>query len=98
MFSNVLLSDMTGTSRAKGEIRGQEGVGTLPRHFSNRPGLSNRLGMPRLHFEVIKMPTVPRPGTRPLYVELPHDLVEELETLAATNRRTLKAEITVAIE
>jgi hypothetical protein len=44
------------------------------------------------------MPTVPRPGLRPVYVELEQDLADRLEALAGRNRRTLKAEITIAIE
>lgn len=44
------------------------------------------------------MPIAPRPGTRPVYVELPQELAQSLEALAQANRRTLKAEITLAIE
>ena len=44
------------------------------------------------------MPSVPRPGKRPFYVELDQQLAEKLEALAAANRRTLKGEITIAIE
>lgn len=44
------------------------------------------------------MPIAPRPGTRPVYVELPQELAQSLEAMAQANRRTLKAEITLAIE
>jgi predicted DNA-binding protein len=44
------------------------------------------------------MPIEPRPGTRPVYVELPLELAQRLEAIAQANRRTLKAEITLAIE
>jgi hypothetical protein len=44
------------------------------------------------------MPTVPRPGIRPVYVELEQALADQLEELARRNRRTLKAEITIALE
>jgi hypothetical protein len=44
------------------------------------------------------MPSKPRPGVRPVYVELPEDLAAQLEALAESNRRKLKAEIVLAIE
>lgn len=44
------------------------------------------------------MPSVPRPGIRPIYVELEQDLADRLAALAKRNRRTLKAEITIGLE
>jgi len=43
------------------------------------------------------MPKEPRPGMRPVYLELEQDLVERLEALAERNHRTLKAEFTAAL-
>ncbi len=44
------------------------------------------------------MPTVRRPGKRTLYVELPEELWERLNTLAETNRRKITAEVVLALE
>lgn len=44
------------------------------------------------------MPSLPRAGIRPIYVELDRHLAERLEALAEENHRTLKAEITIALE
>jgi len=44
------------------------------------------------------MPKLPRPGIRPVYVELDQNLANRLEALAEGNHRTLKAEITIALE
>lgn len=38
-----------------------------------------------------------RPNVRPLYVELPIDLSEQLDALAGQNMRTLKAEVLIAL-
>jgi hypothetical protein len=43
------------------------------------------------------MPTKARPGVRALYVELPEELAERLQALAAKNLRKIKAEVTLAI-
>jgi hypothetical protein len=44
------------------------------------------------------MPSKPRAGVRPLYVELPQALYEALERGAARNRRPVKAELVRAVE
>ncbi len=44
------------------------------------------------------MPSKPRPGVRPIYVELPEDLADQLQLLAERNSRKIKAEVVLAIE
>jgi hypothetical protein len=44
------------------------------------------------------MPTQKRPGKRHLYVEIPEALGEALDALAARNRRTITAEVIIALE
>lgn len=44
------------------------------------------------------MPKEKRPGVRALYVELKEELGARLEALAEQNRRTLKAEVVLALE
>ena len=44
------------------------------------------------------MPSKPRPGVRPMYVEMPEDLADRLQLLAETNSRKIKAEVVLAVE
>jgi hypothetical protein len=44
------------------------------------------------------VPKEKRTGVRTLYVELSEELGRRLEALAARNRRTLKAEVVLALE
>jgi hypothetical protein len=44
------------------------------------------------------MPPQKRPGKRHLYVEIPETLGEQLDELAKRNRRTITAEVVLALE
>lgn len=44
------------------------------------------------------MPTKRRPGVRQLYTEIPDALAELLDALSQRNRRTLTAEVIIALE
>jgi hypothetical protein len=44
------------------------------------------------------MPATRRPGKRLLYVELPEALGQQLDALAQHNRRTVTAEVILALE
>jgi hypothetical protein len=44
------------------------------------------------------VPSSKRPGKRHLYIEIPEALGQALEALADKNRRTITAEVTIALE